>query len=106
MFAKEYEEFQKRHIVVIGISKDSVKSHMNFCTKYELPFILLSDTSTETIQAYKAWGEKKMYGKSYMGTMRTTYLIDEEGYVEAVWEKATPATNAKDVLDYIDTLEG
>ena len=102
MFAKEYAEFEKLNVKVIGISKDSVKSHKNFCTKYELPFILLSDTSTEIIQAYDCFKEKKMYGKAYMGTMRTTYIIDENGYIEMAWEKATPATNASDVLAYLN----
>ena len=85
--------------VVIGISKDSVKSHKNFEDKYELPFILLSDEDTTVIQKYDVWKEKSMYGRKYMGIERSTYLIDEKGKIIKAYQKVKPAENAKDVLE-------
>ena len=84
--------------MVIGISKDSVNSHLNFATKYNLPFILLADSELSVIKAYGVWQEKKLYGKVSMGVVRSTYLIDENGYVEAVMPKAKPDTNADEIL--------
>ena len=81
-FAAAYEEFKKQDITVIGISKDSVASHLKFAQKYDLPFILLSDPELEAIQAYDVWKEKKLYGKVSMGVVRTTYIIDEQGTIE------------------------
>ena len=75
-FAQSYPEFQARNVVVIGVSKDSVVSHLKFAQKYELPFILLSDPELRAIQAYGVWQEKKLYGKVSMGVVRSTYLID------------------------------
>ena len=86
---------------VIGISKDSVKSHGNFAAKQELPFILLSDPELSAIQAYDVWKEKKLYGKVSMGVVRTTYLIDEEGMIEKVYEKVKPEKNAGEILEYL-----
>ena len=85
--------------VVIGVSKDSVKSHKNFEDKYELPFILLSDEDTTVIQKYDVWKEKSMYGRKYMGIERSTYLIDEKGKIIKAYQKVKPAENAKDVLE-------
>lgn len=101
-FAQAYEEFKKQDIVVIGISKDSVASHKKFIEKYNLPFILLSDPDLIAIQAYDVWKEKKLYGKVYMGTMRSTYIIDESFYISKVFEKANPANNAQDILSYLN----
>ena len=84
--------------MVIGISKDSVNSHFNFATKYNLPFVLLSDTELSAIQAYGVWQEKKLYGKVSMGVVRTTFLIDEQGNVQAVMPKVKPDTNADEIL--------
>ena len=97
-FAQNYEGFTQRDVVVIGVSKDSVASHLKFAQKYELPFVLLSDPDLEAIQAYGVWQEKKLYGKVSMGVVRTTFLIDEEGVVAAVMPKVKPDTNAADVL--------
>ena len=97
-FAGAYSEFQKRDVVVIGISRDSVTSHVKFAEKYSLPFILLSDPALEAIQAYGVWQEKKLYGKVSMGVVRTTFLIDENGLVEAVMPKVKPDTNAAEIL--------
>lgn len=100
-FAQNYEEFRKRDVVVIGISKDSVASHMKFAQKYELPFILLSDPELKAIQAYGVWQEKKLYGKVSMGVVRSTYIIDREGNIEKVMPKVKPDTNAADILAYL-----
>lgn len=100
-FASAYEQFKNQEIAVIGISKDSVKSHQNFAAKYELPFVLLSDPELEAIKAYDVWQEKKMYGKVSMGVVRTTYIIDENGMIEKTMEKVKPDTNAADILAYL-----
>lgn len=101
-FRDVYSEFEALGAVVIGISKDSTRSHTNFAAKYELPFLLLSDPETTVIQAYDVWKEKKMYGKTYMGIVRTTYIIDENGVIEKVYEKVKPAENAEQILDYLN----
>ena len=100
-FAAAYEEFKKKDIVVIGISKDSVASHLKFATKHNLPFILLSDPELQAIQAYDVWKEKKLYGKVSMGVVRTTYIIDEQGIIEKVMPKVKPDTNAAEILAYL-----
>ncbi len=100
-FKSAYDEFKKDNIVVIGISKDSSKSHLNFKNKYELPFILLSDVEHQVIEAYDVWKEKKLYGKTYMGITRSTYVINEEGVIIKTFEKASPDNNAKDILDFL-----
>ena len=100
-FAASFQEFQKQGIVVIGISKDSVASHLKFARKYELPFLLLSDPELQAIQAYGVWQEKKLYGKVSMGVVRTTYIIDEQGRIEKVMPKVKPDTNAAEILAYL-----
>ena len=97
-FATKNKEIESKNAVVIGISKDSVNSHLNFATKYNLPFILLSDPELTVIKAYGVWQEKKLYGKVSMGVVRTTYLIDEKGFVQVVMPKVKPDTNADEVL--------
>jgi peroxiredoxin Q/BCP len=84
---------------VIGISKDSVNSHKNFASKYDLPFTLLADTSTEILQAFGAWGEKKMYGKTTMGTLRKTFIFDEDGILVKIIEKVDTKEHASQILD-------
>ena len=100
-FAAAYEGFKSKDVVVIGISKDSTASHQKFADKYNLPFILLSDKELEAIKAYDVWQEKKMCGKVGMGVVRTTYIIDENGIIEAVMEKVKPDTNAQEILEYL-----
>ena len=97
-FAENYNEFQKRNITVIGISKDSVESHVKFAEKNNLPFILLSDPELMAIQDYGVWQEKKLYGKVSMGVVRTTFIINEDGIVEGIMRKVKPDTNAADIL--------
>ncbi len=98
-FAGTYAEFQKRGIQVIGVSKDSVASHLKFAQKYDLPFVLLADPELQAIQAYDVWKEKKLYGKVSMGVVRTTYIIGADGKIEAVMPKVKPDTNAQEILD-------
>ena len=97
-FAGAYGEFKKKNIEVIGISKDSVKSHEGFAERHSLPFILLSDPELEAIKAYGVWQEKKLYGKVSFGVVRTTFVIDENGYIQHVMPKVKPDTNAADIL--------
>ena len=100
-FAGAYAGFKQKDVVVIGVSKDSVASHQKFAEKYNLPFILLSDPEGKAIGAYGVWKEKTMFGKTALGVVRTTFIIDENGMVEKVMPKVNPDTNAADILDYL-----
>ena len=100
-FAKNHDEFTRRNIVVIGISKDSTLSHQKFAEKYDLPFILLSDTELQAIKEYGVWQEKKLYGKVSMGVVRTTFIIDEKGRILEIMPKVKPDTNAEEILGMI-----
>ncbi len=100
-FARLYEEFQALNAVVVGISKDSAASHDRFAQKYGLPFVLLSDPELLAIQAYGVWQEKKLYGKTSMGVVRTTYLLDEQGVIQKVMPKVKPDQNAGEVLAFL-----
>ncbi len=97
-FAAAYEGFKSKNAVVIGISKDSVASHIKFAEKYSLPFILLSDPELQAIQAYGVWQEKVMCGKKRMGVVRTTFIIGGDGLISAVMPKVKPDTNARETL--------
>jgi len=101
-FRDSYKTYTDNDIVLIGISKDNEKSHEKFTKKYDLPFILLSDTNGETLSSYGVWKQKSMYGKTFMGVNRTTYVLDENGIVIKVFEKAEPATNASDILKFLN----
>ena len=100
-FAGAYGEFKNKNLEVVGISKDSVASHVKFAEKYNLPFILLSDPELEAIKAYGVWQEKKLYGKVSMGVVRTTFIIDENGNIEKIMPKVNPDTNAAEILAQI-----
>ena len=102
-FAAAYEGFKARDVAVIGISKDSVASHLKFAQKYDLPFVLLSDPDHAVIEQYGVWQEKKLYGKVSMGVVRSTYLINEEGIIEKAMPKVKPDTNAEEILAYLGT---
>lgn len=104
-FAQNYEAFKNNTIVVIGISKDSVASHLKFAQKYDLPFILLSDPELQSIQAYDVWKEKKLYGKTTFGVIRSTYIIDKQGIIEKAMPKVKPDTNAAEILAYLEGEE-
>jgi thioredoxin-dependent peroxiredoxin len=90
--------FLEKGIVVIGVSADSVQSHVKFADKFGLAFNLIADTEKGILQAYEVWGEKKNYGKSYMGIIRTTYVISEEGVIEAVFPKVDTKTHAEQII--------
>ena len=100
-FAASYEQFKTQDAAAIGISKDSVASHLKFAQKYDLPFVLLSDPELQAIQAYGVWQEKKLYGKVSMGVVRTTYIINEQGIIEKAMPKVKPDTNAAEILAYL-----
>ena len=100
-FAGAYAEFQNRGVEVIGVSRDSVASHVKFAEKFGLPFVLLSDPDRIAIEAYGVWQEKKMCGKVSMGVVRTTYLIDEQGVIIDVMPRVKPDTNAQEILERI-----
>lgn len=93
-----YEAMIAKGYNVIGVSKDSAASHKKFAEKYQLPFTLLADTSTEMIQAFGAWGEKSLYGKKYMGTLRTTFIFDENGILTEIIEKVDTKNHAAQIL--------
>lgn len=97
-FAGAYKEFKEKNIEVIGVSRDSVSSHVKFAEKHNLPFILLSDPDLLAIKAYGVWQEKKLYGKVSFGVVRTTFIIDEAGNIEKVMKKVKPDTNAEEIL--------
>ena len=101
-FASAYDAFRQQDVVVIGISKDSVASHLKFAQKYDLPFILLADPDLQALQAYGVWQEKKLYGKVSMGVVRSTFIIGQDGIIEKVMPKAKPDTNAADILAYLN----
>ena len=84
---------------VVGVSKDSAASHRKFIEKYDLPFTLLSDTSTLMLQAFGAWGEKKMYGKTVLGTIRRTFIFSEDGILERIIEKVDTKNHADQILN-------
>ena len=97
-FAERYPQFTEKGAVVLGISKDSVASHKKFEEKYGLPFTILADPELVAIQAYDVWQEKKNYGKTYMGVVRTTYLIDENGKIIKAFDKVKAADNPEQML--------
>lgn len=103
-FSNNFSKFEELNVKVIGISKDSEASHIRFADKYDLPFELLSDPELKAIKDYDVWQEKKMYGKTSFGVVRSTYLIDENGVIEKVWKKAKPDTNAEEIIEYIENL--
>lgn len=98
-FKDRYPLIQEKGAVVLGISKDSVRAHKNFKTKYDLPFTLLSDPEHQVIEMYDVWKEKKNYGRVYMGIVRSTYLIDEKGIIVKALEKVKPDQNPQDMVD-------
>lgn len=102
--AEVYKDFAKLGVTVFGVSKDSPAKHAKFAEKYSLPFTLLSDESTEMIQAYEAWREKSMYGKKYFGIVRITYIINPEGKIAKAYSKVTPADHALELLADVKTL--
>ncbi len=93
-----YEMWLSKGYEVIGVSPDSVASHKKFADKFNLGFNLIADTEKEILKAYGAWGEKKMYGKSYMGVLRTTYIIGSDGNIEEVFEKVKTKDHTNQII--------
>jgi peroxiredoxin Q/BCP len=104
-FRDDFPHFQKLNTVILGISKDSVNRHATFSEKYKLPFLLLSDESGEVCEKYKVWKEKSMYGKSFMGISRSTYLIDPEGTIARVYPKVKVKEHAAELLNDLQLLK-
>lgn len=100
-FRDNYQSLLGKGFEVIGLSTDDEKSHKKFETKYNLPFPLIADTDQSIVEAYGVWGEKNMYGKKYMGTMRTTFIIDGEGVIKQVITKVDTKAASQQVLDLI-----
>lgn len=100
-FRDNYQGLKAKGIEVLGVSIDDEKSHQKFITKYDLPFTLLADTDKAIVEAYGVWGEKSMYGKKYMGTNRTTFIIDEEGNIAHIISKVDTKAPTAQVLELI-----
>jgi thioredoxin-dependent peroxiredoxin len=105
-FTAAEDEFKAKNAVIIGISPDSLKSHTNFRQKNELSINLLSDTEKEVLETYGVWQKKKMYGREYMGVVRSTYLIDPEGKIAYVWPKVKVAGHADSVMEKLSEFQG
>lgn len=103
-FRDAISDFQVKHAVILGVSKDSVASHKKFAHKFSLTFPILSDESLETIKAYNAWGKKKFMGKEYDGILRTTVLINPAGEIVKRYEKVDPVVHATEILSDLDAL--
>jgi len=93
-----YAQFRDKGFEIIGVSADNEHSHRKFKDKYDLPFRLISDVDQKVLKDYGAWGEKKMYGKSYMGILRKTFVIDEQGYIEKIFEKVKTKEHSKQIF--------
>ena len=100
-FRDMYDQFKALDVVVIGVSKDSVKSHQKFCRDFDLPFILLADEERKALEAYGVTKAGSMYGKPVVRTLRTTFLIDEFGLIEQIWPEVDPKENAGEILEYL-----
>lgn len=103
-FRDSLNEFEKRGVAIIGVSKDTVQSHKKFADKFKLNFPILADPELTTIKAYDSWGEKSFMGRKFMGTVRNTFLIDEKGEVVKEYKKVNPLTHAGEILRDIDSL--
>ncbi|GAA6210818.1 thioredoxin-dependent thiol peroxidase [Hyphomicrobiales bacterium 4NK60-0047b] len=101
-FTEYSEEFAKRETVIIGISPDSSASHEKFTKKHNLNLILLADEEKQAIESYGVWKEKKMYGRTFMGVERSTFLVDSTGTVQAIWRKVKVAKHIKEILEELD----
>lgn len=103
-FRDVYDEILEAGAVVIGVSKDDTSSHEKFKKKYNLPFYLLSDPENKVIEKYGAWQEKKMYGKTYLGIARITYIVDEEGVIQKAYPKVKPENHGVEILEALKNI--
>ncbi len=105
-FRDSFRELQKLGVQILGVSKDSVKSHKKFAEKYNLNFPILSDESKDVIKKYGSWGLKKLWGREYEGTLRNTYLIDPKGNIKKFYEKVNPTVHATEILNDFKVVMG
>ena len=103
-FRDSIKKIQVQDAVVLGVSPDNVASHNKFIDKFKLPFILLADEDKKICQAYGVWVEKSMYGKKYMGVVRTTFLIGKDGRLEKIYEKVKPEGHAEEILEQLKAV--
>ena len=103
-FRDDYSAYQKAGVTILGVSPDSVKSHVKFKEKYQLPFPLLADEDHQVCNAYGAWGPKKFAGREYEGVLRTTFLIDAHGKIARVFENVRPSEHSAEVLEALKNL--
>lgn len=104
-FRDHFQDIQRKDTVVLGVSPDSIKSHQNFITKHDLNFTLLSDTEHEVAELYGAWGEKKMYGRTYFGIIRSTFIIGRDGLIKKAYYKVKVNGHVEDVLLELEKLQ-
>ncbi len=104
-FAAISADFQNLDCVIIGVSRDDVKSHCAFMKKFDLPFILAADETGEICEKFGVWKEKSMYGKKFMGIERSTFLIDENGIIQKIWRKVSVTNHAQNVLQHLQKLQ-
>ncbi len=104
-FRNNIDEFTKRNVAIIGISKDNIKSHKKFRDKYTLPFPLLADEDKAVMTAYGAWGKKKFMGREFEGTLRNTYVINPQGDIVKTYEKVNPLTHVQQILQDIENIK-
>lgn len=102
-FRDAFADILAKNVVVLGVSKDDISSHIKFAWKYHLTFDLLSDTAGEVVEKYGVWVEKNNYGKKYMGIERSSFLINESGNLEKVWERVKPEEHIDEVLEYLES---
>lgn len=103
-FSKMYQEFKNRKIEIVGISPDSVESHSKFCKKMNIPYTLLADPDKTVANTFGVWGKKKFIGREYMGVIRSTFLVNEDGVIFKSYPKVKPAGHARQVLDDFDSV--
>jgi len=96
-----YDDLRAKGFELLGVSPDSQKKHQNFIKKHELPFPLIADTEQEVLNAYGVWGEKQMYGRTYMGVFRTTFVIDENGVIEKIFKKVKTKDHTAQILEAV-----
>ena len=104
-FTKEHDNFEKSDAVILGVSRDSLKSHDKFIDKFNIPFVLLSDENEEVVNLYGVLKEKNMYGKKVMGIERSTFIIDKDGILIKEWRKSKTGEHPKEVLDFLNSRE-
>ena len=103
-FRDDYSSYEKAGVVVLGVSPDSVASHVKFKKKFQLQFPLLADEGHKVCDLYQVWGPKKFMGKEYEGVLRTTFLIDEEGNIKKVFENVRPAEHSVEILEELGVV--